>query len=559
MMWLARATRTRLAPGLLCLSRRGAASFGTREKLQAEYQRRIEEGQLETDHVQMRVIDFLATTLDEASMRSRSMLAEAKRRQQEQEQKQQKQEQEQEQEEPVLAEASVQGWVGRPGWVLPIRTLGAGNQSTVEDHARVAEYTARLAAENAQRVRKQAGHSRSASAALPAQAAMPQVAAAVPSQPASTPVKAPSRQQVAKAPRRSVYLHGPVGTGKTMLLDLFYQNAKEAGLRTLRQHFYEFMLGLHRQIHRIREDRPVEVAANSLADDIDVFCFDEFQITDIQDAAILPRLFEVLFLRGVAVVMTSNTSPQLLYSGGLNRHVHLPAFIGLMAEHSTVLGLKSSVDYRRKAEAAELAKASSADAAGEMSHDAFLAGADAEERLAARWTAIQAEVGCSATELVLQLPMGRTLQIAQSAGPACLLSFHELCGRDRGEADFFALSERFRIILLSGVPRFSGLEDADMVRRFVKLLDLLYDRRVRLVVAAAAPLGELFGAVREEVGRGDMSDLAWRTAMYSADGKVGLNPQAVGTLCEAVRATERAESRLREMRTRRYWKSCADQ
>lgn len=300
----------------------------------------------------------------------------------------------------------------------------------------------------------------------------------------------------------------------------------------------------------------MEVAANSLADDIDVLCFDEFQITDIQDAAILPRLFEVLFIRGVAVVMTSNTSPQLLYSGGLNRHVHLPAFIGLMAEHSTVLGLKSSVDYRRKAEAAEFAQASSADG---TSQDAFFAGADAEERLAARWAAIQAEVGCSATEQVLQLPMGRTLKISQSAGPACLLSFHELCGTDRGETDFFALSERFRIILLSGVPRFSGLEDADLVRRFVKLLDLLYDRRVRVVVAAAAPPGELFQDVREEVGRGDMSDLAWRTAMYSADGKVGFNPQAVGTLCEAVRATERAESRLREMRTRRYWDSCADQ
>jgi len=551
-MWLARASRTRRAPGFPYLSRRATAAGGLRDKLQAEYQRRIEQGQLETDHVQMRVIDFLATTLDEASMRSRSMLAEAKRRQQEQEQKQ-------EQEESVLAEGSVQGWAGRPGWVLPICTLGAGNQSMVEDHARVAEYTARLAAENAQRVRKQAGHSRAAQAASavsPGQTAMAQVAAAVPSQPASTSSKAPGRQPVAKAPRRSVYLHGAVGTGKTMLLDLFYQNAKGTGLRTLRQHFYEFMLGLHQQIHRIREDRPVEVAANSLADDIDVLCFDEFQITDIQDAAILPRLFEVLFIRGVAVVMTSNTSPQLLYSGGLNRHVHLPAFIGLMAEHSTVLGLKSSVDYRRKAEAAELAKA---DATGEMSHDAFLAGADAEERLAARWAAIQAEVGFSVTELVLQLPMGRTLQILQSAGPACLLSFQEICGTDRGEADFFALAERFRIILLSGVPRFSGLEDADAVRRFVKLLDVLYDRRVRLVVAAAAPPGELFLAVREEVGRGDMSDLAWRTAMYSADGKVGLNPQAVGTLCEAVRATERAESRLREMRTRRYWDSCADQ
>eukprot|EP00439_Symbiodinium_sp_Y106_P034307 s821_g4.t1 len=104
--------------------------------------------------------------------------------------------------------------------------------------------------------------------------------------------------------------------------------------------------------------------------------------------------------------------------------------------------------------------------------------------------------------------------------------------------------------------RFTSLEDFDVVRRFVKLLDLLYDRRVRLIVAASGDVDDLFRGVRQEVGEGDMSDLAWRTAMYSSDGKVGLSPQAVGTVCEAIRATERAESRLREMRTRRYWAAC---
>eukprot|EP00913_Durusdinium_trenchii_P001644 g1521.t1 len=104
-------------------------------------------------------------------------------------------------------------------------------------------------------------------------------------------------------------------------------------------------------------------------------------------------------------------------------------------------------------------------------------------------------------------------------------------------------------------PRFTSLEDTDVVRRFVKLLDLLYDRRIKVVLSSAVPLEELFDAIRDEV-KGDMSDLAWRTAQYSADGKAGLSPQAVGTLCEAIRASERAESRLREMRTRQYWQSC---
>merc|ERR1719507_107689 len=118
---------------------------------------------------------------------------------------------------------------------------------------------------------------------------------------------------------QSVYMHGTVGTGKTMLLDLFCDQASTSELRVVRRHFYEFMVDLHERIHSVNQERPVEVVANTIADEADVLCFDEFQITDIQDASILPRLFEVLFLRGVAVVMTSNTPPQLLYSGGLNR------------------------------------------------------------------------------------------------------------------------------------------------------------------------------------------------------------------------------------------------
>ncbi|CAK9047113.1 unnamed protein product [Durusdinium trenchii] len=120
-----------------------------------------------------------------------------------------------------------------------------------------------------------------------------------------------------------------------------------------------------------------------------------------------------------------------------------------------------------------------------------------------------------------------------------------------------AMQSRRKALKLCGGTSgsFTSLEDTDVVRRFVKLLDLLYDRRIKVVLSSAVPLEELFDAIRDEV-KGDMSDLAWRTAQYSADGKAGLSPQAVGTLCEAIRASERAESRLREMRTRQYWQSC---
>eukprot|EP00439_Symbiodinium_sp_Y106_P011020 s4055_g1.t1 len=218
------------------------------------------------------------------------------------------------------------------------------------------------------------------------------------------------------------------------------QNVDRAAVRTD---------GLHRQIHQIQEDRPVEVAANSLADDIDVLCFDEFQITDIQDAAILPRLFEVLFLRGVSVVMTSNTSPQLLYSGGLNRHVHLPSFVSVLGDYCLVLGLGAggkAVDYRRQAEAAEQAEGASA------TFVAYLFGDDAENRLFAHWEHL-ANAKNETRDLLLTLPMGRSLRVRAASGKACLVHFEDLCAADRGEADFAALAERFRTVLLAGVPR----------------------------------------------------------------------------------------------------------
>jgi predicted ATPase len=330
-----------------------------------------------------------------------------------------------------------------------------------------------------------------------------------------------------------------------------------ANLRVVRQHFYEFMVDLHERIHETQEERPVEVAANVIADDVDALCFDEFQITDVQDASILPRVFEVLFLRGVVVVTTSNTSPPLLYSGGLNRHVHLPAFVSLIRDHCTVLGLsggKRQVDYRRRAEATEIAEIAVDE---RVASGIYFHGVDAESRFAGRWQE-QLNFSSGVGPRDLSLSMGRTWRLAEAADSACLVSFDEICGHERGEADFLALAKCFRTVLLRGVPRFTSLEHVDKLKRFVKLLDVLYDRRVRLVMSAAAPPAELFDDIRKEVTGNDINDLSWRTALYSADGKAGMNPNAVGTLCEAIRAADRAESRLREMSTQRYWKGAGD-
>lgn len=339
-----------------------------------------------------------------------------------------------------------------------------------------------------------------------------------------------------------------------MLLDLFCSHARQTSLRVLRQHFYEFMLHLHTRIHEIQQERPVEVFANTLADEVDVICFDEFQITDIQDASILPRLFEIFFLCGVAIVLTSNTAPQLLYGGGLNRHVHLPPFVNLLAKYCTVLGLTGGrgaapVDYRRRGEEAELGAN-----ADKTPLELYLCTSDRASRFDEKWT--EAKQNDAVVSQELELRMGRRWTVDQTAGGVCKIGFQDLCGTDRSEADYLALVTAFHTIMLGSVRAFASFEDVDPLRRFVKFLDVAYDQRVRLVVEADAPLDDLFKGIRAELQAGGIDDLAWRTALYSADGKTGMAPSAVGTLCEAVRASDRAESRLREMRTRRYWNSC---
>mmetsp|Transcript_76651 Transcript_76651/g.175792 ORF Transcript_76651/g.175792 Transcript_76651/m.175792 type:complete len:218 (-) Transcript_76651:59-712(-) len=154
----------------------------------------------------------------------------------------------------------------------------------------------------------------------------------------------------------------------------------------------------------------------------------------------------------------------------------------------------------------------------------------------------------------VDLPMGRSLMVPHSACGVALLSFDMLCAGDRSESDFIGLARVFHTVVLTGVPVFT-LETVDWLRRFVKLLDILYDRNIRLVVSAEAPVKSLFQQIRKDVVA---PDLAWRTVMYSSDGRAGLSVQAVGTLREAAAATFRAQSRMVEMQTQAYWDVCRE-
>ncbi|CAE6953649.1 Afg1l [Symbiodinium sp. CCMP2592] len=477
----------------LCLSLRRTSSAAVGgDALRAAFEKQVVSGRLTADPVQRSVVDFLGDALTSAAGKRPNQETEA-------------------QEPPTEGGP----FPNHPRWVLPRSVAGpSGAAATAEDHRQVAEWSRRVAAENARRMRGQRG-AETAGSFKPSEARPTQVPSST--MPGHTPTKvehpAPT-PQVRKPQKTSVYMHGPVGTGKTMLMDLFYEHARKAGLRTMRRHFYEFMMGLHRQIHQIQEDRPVEVAANSLADDIDVLCFDEFQITDIQDAAILPRLFEVLFLRGVTVVMTSNTSPQLLYSGGLNRHVHLPSFISVLGDYCLVLGLGAggkAVDYRRQAEAAEQAE-------GASGTFGYLFGDDAENRLFAQWEQLADDPKSTTSEaknetrdFLLTLPMGRTLKVRAASGKACLVHFEDLCAADRGEADFAALAERFRTVLLAGVPRKPPISERDLYswRSWYKFIAMVRS----LPVLAPGCVHQYAAKVRQilqhTVGVDRIVDLGW--------------------------------------------------
>jgi cell division protein ZapE len=279
---------------------------------------------------------------------------------------------------------------------------------------------------------------------------------------------------------RGVYLWGPVGRGKTFLMDSFYRCLPLE--RKRRVHFHHFMRDVHRELEELKGTKnPLHELADRIARRYRLICFDEVAVSDVADAMILGRLFTRTMKRGVVYCMTSNYHPDDLYKGGLKREDFLPV-IELLKAQLDVIRVGGELDYRKRAlQQVKVYHMPLTPQADEDLMDAFSRLAEVEEE---------------DHELDVE---GRVIPYRHRAGGVVWFDFHVICGWGRSQNDYLDLARRFHTIIVSGVPRMT-LERADEARRFTLLVDVLYDQRVKLILSADAAPEALLA---REAGTGD--------------------------------------------------------
>ncbi len=279
-----------------------------------------------------------------------------------------------------------------------------------------------------------------------------------------------------------LYIWGPVGRGKSMLMDLFFADAPVAKKR--RVHFHEFMLEVQARLHKRREELAAKGAppeadtivpiAREIAEETRLLCFDEFQVTNIADAMILGRLFETLFDEGVTVIATSNRAPDDLYKNGLQRDRFLP-FITLLKQRLEILELGGGRDYRM-------------DRIREL--DVYLTplGAWATQKLDEDFRALSG--GLDGEPRILRT-QGRDVPVPRAAPGVAMADYVDWCARPMGAADFLCIADHFHTVILADIPKM-GPDSQDKAARFVTMIDSFYERKVKLICSAAAPPNKLY-------------------------------------------------------------------
>ena len=381
-------------------------------------------------------------------------------------------------------------------------------------------------------------------------------------------------------PPRGMYIHGSVGVGKSFLMDLFYASVtvpdddsccnndthshKHAKITKRRVHFHEFMLDVHHRIFVYKQKHPrgdaIPIIAQQLAQEAQLLCFDEFQVTDIADAMILKRLFLLLLLDwNVVVVATSNRPPDALYEGGINRSLFLP-FIDILKHTSDIISMEDSrKDYRLETRAGGQSYFwSNKDVHGDNNINNNMQ-AQLEEIFGGTASGTEAEI--------IPVLFGRTVQVARLNDRCAWFDFTELCYQPLGAADYISLCRRFPVLIMDRVPQLDA-NHLNEARRFVTLIDACYESRTRLVLAAQVPLDELFVDFEAQVesidgdeelfvsekggSSGSFATTMIRTKEgeyleWSATGRIGVSLAQLSAANDLAFSFRRAASRLVEM------------